>query len=110
MDPAVTENVESEKEAVDSGIITKDGVNVKTVVDADPPSRESGDKVEPLEKSLVVIADPQSTQNNLSSNHAKMDPAVTENVELEKNAVDSGIITKDGANMKTVVDADQRIR
>jgi len=39
-----------------------------------------------------------------------MDPAVTENVELEKNAVDSGIITKDGANMKTVVDADQRIR
>jgi hypothetical protein len=69
---------------VDSGIITKDGVNVKTVVDADPPSRELGDKVELLEKSLVVTADPQSTRNNLSSDHAKMDPAVTENVKLEK--------------------------
>ena len=69
---------------MDSGIITKDGVNVKTVVDADPPSRELGDKVEPLENSLVVTVGPQSTQNNLSSDHAKKDPAVTENVELEK--------------------------
>jgi hypothetical protein len=100
IDPAVTENVELKKDAVDSGIITKDGVNMKTVVDADPPSRELGDKVEPLEKSLVVTADPQSTQNNLSSDHAKMDPAVAENVELEKDAVDSGIITKDGLNIK----------
>jgi hypothetical protein len=109
-DPAVTDKVVLEKEALDGGVITKDDVTMKTVIEADPPSREVGDKVEPLTESLVVIADPQSTQNNLSSNHAKMDPAVTENVELEKNAVDSGIITKDGANMKTVVDADQRIR
>jgi hypothetical protein len=99
-DPAVTDKVVLEKEALDGGVITKDGVNMKTVVDADPPSRELGDKVEPLEKSLVVTADPQSTQNNLSSDHAKMDPAVAENVELEKDAVDSGIITKDGLNIK----------
>jgi hypothetical protein len=32
--------VELEKDVVDSGIITKDGVIMKTVVDADPPSRE----------------------------------------------------------------------
>jgi hypothetical protein len=101
--PDVTEKVEFEKEAVDSGIITKDDVDMKTVIEADPPSREVGDKVEPITKSLVVTVEPLSTHNNLNPNHAKMDPlllakeipAVTEKVEFLKEAVDSGIITKD---------------
>jgi len=70
-----------------------------------PPQKIKGDKVVPLTESLVVTAEPQSTHNNLNPDHAKMDPEVTENVELEKDAVDSGIITKDGVIMKTVVDA-----
>jgi hypothetical protein len=114
MDPAVTENVELEKEAVDSGVIPKDDVNMKTVIEADPPSRVVGDKVEPLTEELVVTAEPQSTHNNLNPDHAKIVPlllakeipAVTEKVEFEKEAVDGGIITKDDVNVKTVVEAD----
>jgi len=109
MDPAVTEKVVLEKEAVGGGIITKDDVTMKTVIKADPPSIEVDDKVEPLTELLVVIADPQSTQNNLSPDHAKMDPAVTEKVELEKEAVDGGVITKDDATVKTVIEADPPI-
>jgi hypothetical protein len=71
-----------------------------------PPQKIIGDKVVPLTESLVVTAEPQSTHNNLNPDHAKMDPAVTEKVELEKEAVDGGIITKDDVNMKTVIDAD----
>jgi multisubunit Na+/H+ antiporter MnhC subunit len=112
--PAVTEKVDFEKEAVDSGVIIKDDVDVKTVVEADPPSREVGDKVEPLAKSLVVTAVPISTHNNLNPDHAKMDPlllakeipAVTEKVDFEKEALDGGIITKDDMDVKTVVEAE----
>jgi hypothetical protein len=51
---------------VDGGIITKDDVDVKIVVEADPPSRDVGDKVEPLTESLGVTAEPLSTHNNLN--------------------------------------------
>jgi hypothetical protein len=40
--PDVTEKVEFEKEVVDGGVITKDDVDMKTVVEVDPPSREVG--------------------------------------------------------------------
>jgi hypothetical protein len=91
--------VEEEK-----GIKPKKGGGNK--VEADLPSRVVGDNAEPLTESLVVTGEPQSTHNNLNPNHAKMDPAVTENVELEKEAVDSGVIPKDDVNMKTVIEAD----
>jgi hypothetical protein len=86
---------------VDSGIITKDGVNVKTVVDAEPPSRELGDKVEPLENLLVVTAEPQSTHNNLNPNHAKIEPLLLESdipantleAQLETSIADNGNAT-----------------
>jgi hypothetical protein len=41
MDPAVTEKVVLEKEAVGGGVITKDDATVKTVIEADPPIHRS---------------------------------------------------------------------
>jgi len=105
-DPAVTDKVVLEKEALDGGVITKDDVTMKTVIEADPPSIEVGDKVEPLTELLAVIGDPQSTQNNLSSDCAKKDPAVTDKVVLEKKTLDGGVITKDDVTVKTVIEAD----
>jgi hypothetical protein len=61
-------------------------------------TRELGDKVELLEKSLVVTAEPQSTHNNLNPDHAKIEPlllesdipANTSEAQLETSIVDNG--------------------
>jgi hypothetical protein len=86
--------------------VTKDDVDVRKVGEAAPPQKRIGDKVEPLTESLVVTAVPKSTYNNLNPDHAKKDPAVTDKVVLEKEALDGGVITKDDMTMKTVIEAD----
>ena len=94
---------------MDSGIIVKDDVDMKRVGEADPPSREVGDKVEPLTEAIVVIAEPLSNHNDVSPDHAKVDsfllesniPANSLEAQLETSIVDIGVPAKADVGIKT---------
>jgi hypothetical protein len=82
---------------------------MKRVGEADPPSREVGDKVEPLTEAIVVIAEPLSNHNDVSPDHAKVDsfllesniPANSLEAQLETSIVDIGVPAKADVGIKT---------